>query len=323
MRRIPASILGLLLCSGAWPSDDTERLLAQALWGPSTPYSGTQSSLVATGAGDVRSIVRVEGDGRGGVRRTFLDGPAKGLVTLEADGHIYSKSAASWTEIGHMPSADRATAVRSILQSYVVRISTPSTFLGRRAIAIEAKPRHSFNPSRRWLVDAATGLALKDEMIAPNGSRRSLTQFTDVRFLGSVAAFEPPDARASAAYGPGSFEPLASREAMIRATGIQPVLPKHVPQGYRVSAYGIVHAANGRIMPAVRYTDGLSAFTVFERGGNRRRRGYGWGRPEREPEWRSDVQRSAVVVERSGRSFVLIGDLAESELRRVADSIPS
>lgn len=320
--RIAMALLGLLLGALAWPSAETERLLAQALWGPSRPYSGTLSSVVATGAGDVRSLVRVEGDGRGGVRRTFLDGPAKGLETLEVGGHIYSRADTGWAEIGHITPADRATAIKSILKAYAVKTSPPTTFLGRRAIAMEATPLRSFNPSRRWVVDAVTGLALKDEMFAPGGARRSLSQFTQIRFLDSIAAFVKPDARAPAAYGPGSFEPLASRDAMVRATGVQAVLPKHVPEGYRIAAYGIVQAANGRTMPAVRYSDGLSAFTVFERGGNRRRRGYGWGRPEREPEWRSDVQRSVVVAERPGRSFVLIGDLAESELQRVADSIP-
>jgi hypothetical protein len=80
---------------------------------------------------------------------------------------------------------------------------------------------------------------------------------------------------------------------------------------------------SGRHTPAVRYSDGLSAFTIYQRGRGPGGGGRGFGRGAGwQNRLRSDVQQSIVEVQRGQRSYLLIGDLAESELQKIADSLP-
>lgn len=87
---------------------------------------------------------------------------------------------------------------------------------------------------------------------------------------------------------------------------------------------------SGRLMPAVRYSDGLAAFTVFQRGwGAGAGRGMRWrggraggGSGNASCVGQSDRQRSVVTVAATQSNYLLVGDIAESELMRVAKSLP-
>jgi hypothetical protein len=80
---------------------------------------------------------------------------------------------------------------------------------------------------------------------------------------------------------------------------------------------------SGRQMPAVRYSDGLSAFTIYQRGKGPGGGGRGFGRGAgRQHRFQSDIQQSIVEVQGAQRSYLLIGDLAESELQKIAASLP-
>ncbi len=120
-------------------------------------------------------------------------------------------------------------------------------------------------------------------------------------------------------------------------------MPGYVPPGYRPVTYGVMTTGRGFRTPAVRYSDGLASFSIFVRGAamgggpGARRRGWGGpgggGGPRRRqgpggPPQASAFQvvedRQQVVIYCSGsrNSYVVVGDLAASELTKVARSLP-
>jgi hypothetical protein len=333
-------MLGLSVGALSAPVD----VLRKALAGSTKPYEGVQETRVYGTTGVSVSRVLVRGDGKGAVRREFQTGPAAGVVLIQ-------KGASAWEKHGTGPfvrlpssgSTDPAAAAASIAANYTLSVKAGLTFLGRKATQITIGARYPFNPSRTMLVDDSTGLVLRDEMRAPDGLKRSDTTFIRLAYgkqpssLFVVTASAQPSA---VGFGPASFEARAT-EAQVRAeTGRSVPLPAYVPPRYRVTTYGVMRTGSGFVTPAVRYSDGLAAFTIFARGGpgmgggrrwgggqGPRRRGQGgggWGPPGAAGALTSTSDRQQAIVTYTSRtsSYILIGDIAEDELIRVAKSLP-
>jgi len=338
-------MLGLSVEAVSAPVD----VLRKALAGSTKPYEGTQETSVYGTTGVSVSTVLVRGDGRGAVRREFQTGPAAGVVLIQ-------KGASAWEKRGSGPfvrlpssgSTDPTVAATSIAANYSISVKAGLVLLGRKATQITIKARYAFNPSRTMLVDDSTGLVLRDEMRAPDGQKRSDTVFVRLVYSKQPSAlFEVPASAqpASAGFGPASFEARATDAQVLAETGRSVPRPTHVPPGYKVTTYGVMRTGSGLVTPAVRYSDGLAAFTIFARGGGAgggpgmgagrrrgggqgpRRRGQGggaWGPPGAAGALTStsDRQQSIVTCTSRTSSYILIGDIAEDELIRVAKSLP-
>lgn len=313
--------------------------LRKALRGPSVPYEGVQETTVYTDTGSSVSRVSVRANGKGAVRREFETGPSAGTVILQVGQNVYQKqSEGGFVRLPSGGKHDPDAVSRSIVQNYEVSVARGGPILGRRATTIKLKARYRYNPSRNLVIDDATGLILRDELFAPNGAKRSSTVFVLLSFKPQPAALfvEPAADAVPSGFGPASFEARASEEEVQRETGRTPARPSYVPPGYQVTTFGVVTTGRGSKAPAVRYGDGLAAFTVFTRpGGPREPRGWGGGGPRRRgqgaggPPWRvgelqvSENRQQAMVTYTSRRgSYVLIGDLAADELQRIARSLP-
>jgi hypothetical protein len=333
-------LLALVLPAyAAPPTASAERLLIAALRGPTKPFEGRQRATVTLDAGPISSDIRIFGDGRGRIRREYESGSAAGVISLQAEGSVWQRAGeAEWTQLPGSPmETDPAASAAAIRQNYRVEVGPETRLLNRPVAPIRIEPRQKYNPSRRLWLDIQTGMILRDELYAPDGRLRSATVFTFIAFRPQPAnLFTPPaEHQHPSLIGPASFSARRSRAEVESETGRPVFLPAYIPAGYRVALYGVMQTGSGRKMPAVRYSDGLAAFTVFQRGRGGPGGGRGFGRgggQGRGPgqgrglgggaALRSGVQQSVVNISTSRASYLLIGDLAEDELRRVAQSLP-
>ncbi len=323
-------------------------LLAQVLRGPTVAFEGRQR----TEAGAASALVQVACDGKGRMRREYVSGAGAGLVTIEAGRSSWQRGVdGKWLRLQDAAApADPTATAAAILRNYTVTAGRQETVAGRPAIPVRIAHRQTYNPSRNVWLDRATGIVLKDILLAPDGRVRSSSEFTAISLKAQPAElFRPPtSAPAPALAGPSSFQPRGAAAKVEQETGRSVPAPAHVPPGYRVALYGVMHTGSGRAMPAVRYSDGLAAFTIFERGwgaGMGRGAGAGMGMgmgmgPRgrgRGMRWQggrgtqpagpictpqSTLQASVVAVNAAQANYLLVGDLAESELMKVAKSLP-
>ena len=221
-----------------------------------------------------------------------------------------------------------ATAAR-VAANYRVTAGASTYVLARSVTPLRITARIPCNPSRRLWVDPATGLILRDELYAPGGRIRSSTSFVrlSLRPQPKTLFTAPASTRKPDAFGPSSFQRLASRSEVERLSARAILLPAYAPPGFRVELVGVMTTRNGRYMPAVRYSDGLAAFTIFQRGpgagrGMGQGRGGGMGPGNGMHMGETDLQRSIVVASGKRSNYLLVGDISENELRRVADSLP-
>jgi len=320
MKRL--SVIAALILP-AMPLAGPPKELVQALAGSKKAYVGTQTTQLALYKGFAEAKVTVYGDGISKTRHEYALPDGKKLVMLRALGATYQQSGSDWLHVATDQTWKPSEQAASIASNYKVSVSS-TTMLGRKASLVTITPQQSYNPLRKMTVDTSTGLILKDELFAPDGRLRSSSWFTALQYKkvspGLFAIGKEIDKPSG--FGPESFDSKPTAAEVERLTGSSIPKPSYIPSGYRPVLYGTMMTGSSRLMPAVRYSDGLSSFTIFERGKGRngRRRGWGGGQNRGQEDLHSDIQRSVVFVN-GPHSYVLIGDLAESELRKVARSL--
>ncbi len=203
------------------------------------------------------------------------------------------------------------------------------TVAGRRCDIVEVRAtRLPDAPTRRFWIDRETGLRLRTEEKSATGKLLSGSYYTS---LDLTPIFAPDDFTPSA----GSVKPpktfaglrqeLRQRRRFksvdeARKAGFAVAAPNYLPSGYSLRA--VEATASGDFF-ALRYANGLNALSLTTLPD---------GVPLRvRPLLRSDG--SAVIPfpqgrtglfarGASGKSYLLIGELPEAELRKVAASIP-
>lgn len=334
-------VCGMLVAVGsvAWSAPSAGDLLRAALRGPRVAYHGVQRTKVVTESGTIEADVAVRCNGKGATRREYCQGCAAGCCSLQVGWRTWQRMAGAWTVLPPPAERNPDEAARWILRNYTVTDTAGGMIAGRQTRKITAQPRYSFCPARVWWLDVSSGTVLRDDLRSPEGQLRSSSAYI-LWHAGpqSPALFAvPATSSASAAYGPSTLHKLAGAADALRITGIQAPAPKHVPAGFRATMWGYMDTRNGRKMPAVHYSDGLAAFTIFRRGpgaGGMGRHGNGMG-PGGGRGWRggagqassvirssSTRQNATVELARPGAGYLLVGDIAESELRKVAESLP-
>jgi negative regulator of sigma E activity len=266
--------------------------------------------------GAASALVAVWGNGRGASRRQY--GEAKtGFTTLQAGTSAWQRQGAgAWVRLPASSRPRPQTDAGRIVRNYLVTAGPATSLLNRTVTPIRIDRKRPFTPFRRLWVEAETGLILKDDLYGPDGRLRSSTVFTDLRIGPQPPAlFAPPASTAPlSGFGPSSFRPSASRAEAERLSGRSAPSPRYTPPGFTVEMYGVMTTRHGTYMPAVRFADGLAAYTIFRRGPGAGRMGAGGPA--------SDNQRAVVISSRPQGNYLLVGDIAESELRKVANSLP-
>lgn len=189
---------------------------------------------------------------------------------------------------------------------------------GRVADILSVRPPEGVpGPSRRFWVDRETGLRLRSEERAPDGRILSLSYYLSVDLSPVLrdedfAAPEPP----------AGFQPVKERrqvfstlEAASKA-GYTPHQPGYIPAGFTLRAVEIFREGD-RITQ--RWGNDITVVSLVEmKGPPRLPRGQGEP-PSGFLPWPGGTR--AYAFKSGERHFVVIGALADDELKRIADSV--
>lgn len=252
----------------------------------------------------------------------------KGLVILEKGETVIRLDAA--TKTAHVSRPPREpNRLDLLLKNYRVSYEKEESIVGRRADVIAIHPKQAGGPSKKVWVDRATGLILRSEYYNSERKLSTLTFYTDVDWNPSLSddLFEAP-----AGWRQVALDDEAQRhwdkDALSREVGFTVREPSYRPAGYVLDGFHLYHFRCGVAAAHLRYVDGLNSVSVFARftqcPRGHRGRGFQWGRRR---QGRGDCElfdnrQGKMLVKRSGNlTFVLVGDLPQEELQKIADSI--
>jgi outer membrane lipoprotein-sorting protein len=235
-------------------------------------------------------------------------------------------------------------------RNYEAKSAGETEVAGRRAELIEITPRRGGHVALRLWLDRENGFALRRERYTAEGRLSNETAYEEVEF-GTTVAPEvfavPPGWRQLRPRGEG---PRLAVPELGRAVGFPVREPGYVPRGYvLMGGYVQEWGRWGLRLAELRYTDGLRVLSVLQRKagdegagmrgrggghGRGRGRGHGPGRGEgrgggglfgpRGGEVMTLVDRGTEKALRylgRERTVVVVGDLSEEELVRVARSV--
>lgn len=213
-----------------------------------------------------------------------------------------------------------------LLSNYSTRTVGHRVIAGRDGVALDIVSRYPARPRIKMVVDAATGVALAQEEFDCYGRPVSRTVLKKINYSPQLegVSFDPP---VTPPEDKSALVPMSRREVAAEM-GFDPGVPARLPIGFRLdsfSVYRCTHSGDCQLKAAlISLTDGLDHLSVYESRpphlGCSDGQGKGKGKG-------CDLDRFAhgtvVHVDRNGTRIAVVGSLAEAELRRVAESIPT
>lgn len=267
---------------------------------------------------------------RGGEERIkYLSGPVAGVLVVARRGETRTYQPGARQVIVSRAPGGRSdgAALDLLLANYAASLAGSGRVAGRSADIVAVTPRRRGNPSKKLWIDRGTGVILRSEDRSASGELRSRTEFTAIRCGASApsAAFEP-----TADIGPAWTTKERDRELtqaeLQKAVGLRVVPPQYLPPGYVPDGMNVYSCACGCGHKAahLRYTDGLNSISVFETPAHPACGSAACsvhcpttGRCQVR-----DARQARVATASSGtRSIVVVADLPEEEIARVAKSI--
>lgn len=237
------------------------------------PHVGEQVTRLLTGrVQQSRQLVKHAGPGR--ERIEYLGPPAmRGQVLLLAGGRLYRSNPGTGRVLQSPAPPDRLQGNLIRLLEDVRQGRIDVALVGRQRVAnreagiIEVRPAaRDEAPFKRLWIDEATGVRLRTEDVGASGDVVSTTYFTriDLEPRLDPAEFAPASLRGSVSSpAAGAFEVPSVADAE-REVGYRLREPD-LPTGYRPDSVWVTGRQRGRQVVAVRYTDGVNAFTLFQR----------------------------------------------------------
>ena len=179
-------------------------------------------------------------------------------------------------------------------------------------------------------IDRETGLRLKTEEIGPAGRVLSSTYFlqVDVHPHFDEADFAPPPLPSGFVKERSERQTFSTVEAAQKMVRFSLRKPVYLPPGFDLRHVVVSRLKNNRVV-VQRYANGMSGVTLFQTDAanlpfpGRRREEHG-GPFEDSPQGRREGGGRGPRVQtwRSGDiSFVLIGNLPDDQMKRIADSV--
>ncbi|MBC8137542.1 MAG: hypothetical protein H8F28_16800 [Fibrella sp.] len=295
------------------------------------PYIARESTLRADGPG-AENIVKF--DPKQGLRREPTGG--KGRVVLDTPRRSYrfslNKPGNVDTDESRFTKLDKRVKElvmrlgKHLLSAQVVGVDTVA---GRTCDIVEVRAtRIPDAPTRRFWIDRETGLRLRTEEKNAQGKVLSGSYYTSLDLNPKFVAtdFAPPTvAERNGDAGRGNRGPrLGKRDryptvAEARQAGLTVPEPSHLPSGYMLRQ---IEATKNGSHVALRYANGLNALslTVLRDGVPER------VKPFLSPDGSAYLpfpqgKHGLFVRGENGGAYLLIGDLPEGELRKIAASV--
>ena len=208
------------------------------------------------------------------------------------------------------PEAEQAL----LLKNYTVKVHGPETVAERKAWVVDIDPVAKGKPRQTLWIDEQTGLILRSKRFRANGSLAALSQFVHIRIPAEVpdelVDYEPP--KGYKVEDHGLSPQFLSLDGLKDAVASPPAVPQTLPGGFQFESAGTV-STHGQSVVHLRYTDGLLNISLFQSPVPVRLReladspGEGRLPGGRILQWKADK-----------RSYILIGDLSQGMMRRLA-----
>jgi len=259
----------------------------------------------------------------------YLTGPLKGY-TIGCDGtHNWQSDAnAKTVKVTGKRASEEQTEQRFdlLVRNYRVTLDGAATLAGRPASILTVKPRNLGNPWRRLWIDQKTFVALRTDDYLPNDrlKTRTVLETIDYSPMNDDLLFSVPASSA----GDLPSVPMAATRAMSAELikeiyNLDSPRPAYLPPGYELERYYLYRCECGDKAVLARFVDGLNTLSIFAVPAQSIS-----GRPADGSEsvdescCTIEEQRPAVEVQIGGRGYrlVVLGDIADSEIKRVAES---
>lgn len=205
-----------------------------------------------------------------------------------------------------------------VLSNYDVRDIRHDSVVQTPAWRLSLQPRQPDRPTKRMWLDADTWLPLRQELWGHDGRLLSVTQVVERprRITPSPGPLAPPDVRQTGGVRvvQGDQEWLLSRDDLRARLGHPLARLAYMPEGFmEVGSYLFLGA--GAAGPGVRWelTDGVATVNVIQ---TRTRLGN-----LDSLETPQDIQGAIETVQRGPFLFLVRGNIASAELRRIANGI--
>ena len=144
----------------------------------------------------------------------------------------------------------------AVEQNYRARLTGTGRYLGRPTRHLVLEPRHDGRPTVHLDIDRATDLPLKVTTIRPDGSLYRVCAFRKLEI-------GPQDVTAPQRSGRRSWRGRSvSPTELPYEAGFRPLLPDHLPEGFRLRSCRVVDWMGGSVR--VSYTDGVTVFELHE-----------------------------------------------------------
>lgn len=271
---------------------------------------------------------------RGRKRMEYLSGPARGRVLVDDGRAVYWLDQAGKSAVS-TPGADGPERIDLVLRNYNIASKGTATVAGRKTVVISISAKRQPGPSRTLWIDQETKLILRSESYASDGALKAASSITSINLKRqlSEALFQVPEGWRIQQPPPEQRTRWTLTE-LSKRLGITVTEPEYLPAGFELEGMYLVRMGRMQREAAhIRYVDGLNSLSVFQHpvgpGAGRGRAGWGGRR------WRGgrgadadlDVQPLGAVgrmvrVLRPGRMCVVVSDLPEKELEKVANSLP-
>lgn len=283
-------------------------------------YTGHLKTTAYTQQGSVSAEVAVYDNGKKS-RMEYVTGPSKGRVILDDGVHVIRLDASQRTAFAS-EAPECPCQMDLLLANYTPTLQGNAKIAGRECYVIQLKPKSPRDPSKRLWLDKKTMVALKTEKSGANGKLESSTVYTAVDY-----AKRPANALFAVPAGWKTVHPADQPNtlaAVRKAVGFTPIKPGYVPHSYRFDNYYLRNTPECKQFAGLRYTNGMNTISIFERKGPCPNEGRGRGSCREScaaclvagnPQVRA-AQRSLGDL-----AIIVIGDLSDVELKKIADSI--
>jgi negative regulator of sigma E activity len=260
-----------------------------------------------------------------GMRIEYVQPPAlKGEVIVD-DGEVYMhliprerilRSGPSRLKMLQMRTSEASKGFRRNLLS--VNLIGKDHVAGRDAYIIEVKSnRPGRHPTRKFWVDTAKWIKLKTQDIAPDGTLLSMSYYKEIDFVDQIDERKfhldiPPGVHV-VRQPQWKTVPL---DKVKKYAGFKVLEPTYLPKGFRAVGASLIPFRHGK-MVVVRYTDGVSSFSLFQTPSHMLDRKFlarlheGPVKPrEGIYSWKAD-----------GLNLTIVGQISMDEIRKIAASI--